>query len=139
MANDKVRFDVMRSIEYCKRMRNDPKRSLSSLAVIFEIQLALEAGLVPPEAESKAFPKYKRNQSCGCVLCICNDDIQCHGCGAKSCGLYPKGEHPPFQTNSIEIDRVVAESWVRVGSYSNSVTGSLLAGEIKKALSEGRT
>lgn len=25
-------------------------------------------------------------QSCGCVLCTCEDEIQCHGCGAKNCG-----------------------------------------------------
>ena len=23
---------------------------------------------------------------CGCVLCICDDDVRCHGCGAKQCG-----------------------------------------------------
>lgn len=27
-----------------------------------------------------------RTYSCGCVLCICDDEEKCHGCGAKSCG-----------------------------------------------------
>ena len=27
----------------------------------------------------------KRVQPCGCVMCICDDDVKCHGCGAKMC------------------------------------------------------
>ena len=27
-----------------------------------------------------------RNQSCGCVVCACDDDERCHGCGGKMCG-----------------------------------------------------
>lgn len=27
-----------------------------------------------------------RHQPCGCVLCVCEDEEQCHGCGAKNCG-----------------------------------------------------
>jgi len=27
--------------------------------------------------------------SCGCVSCVCEDDIRCHGCGARSCGSGP--------------------------------------------------
>lgn len=26
---------------------------------------------------------------CGCVTCVCDDDEQCHGCGARSCGDRP--------------------------------------------------
>ncbi len=29
---------------------------------------------------------YSRTYPCGCVLCICEGDERCHGCGAKSCG-----------------------------------------------------
>lgn len=28
----------------------------------------------------------KKIQSCGCILCTCEDTKQCQGCGAKSCG-----------------------------------------------------
>lgn len=35
-----------------------------------------------------------RNQPCGCVVCQCKDDNQCHGCGAKHCGTHPVGEIP---------------------------------------------
>lgn len=24
--------------------------------------------------------------ACGCVTCVCDDEIRCHGCGATSCG-----------------------------------------------------
>ena len=26
-----------------------------------------------------------RHQPCGCILCCCEDEEQCHGCGAKMC------------------------------------------------------
>jgi len=35
-----------------------------------------------------------RNQPCGCVVCQCEDDNQCQGCGAKHCGTHPVGEIP---------------------------------------------
>ncbi len=28
----------------------------------------------------------KRVQPCGCVLCFCEDDVRCSGCGAENCG-----------------------------------------------------
>ena len=27
---------------------------------------------------------------CGCVLCICEDDERCHGCGARLCAYHLK-------------------------------------------------
>lgn len=33
-----------------------------------------------------------KHQACGCVLCTCQDDGQCHGCGAKHCGTHPVGQ-----------------------------------------------
>jgi len=35
-----------------------------------------------------------RNQPCGCVVCRCENDEQCQGCGAKHCGTHPVGEIP---------------------------------------------
>lgn len=32
-----------------------------------------------------------RKLSCGCVICICEDDEQCHGCGGTHCGK-PRSE-----------------------------------------------
>lgn len=27
-----------------------------------------------------------KNQPCGCVVCTCEDEVRCHGCGAHKCG-----------------------------------------------------
>lgn len=27
-----------------------------------------------------------REQPCGCLVCTCEDEERCHGCGAKNCG-----------------------------------------------------
>jgi len=35
-----------------------------------------------------------KQQPCGCVICTCEDEIQCQGCGAKNCGTHPVGEIP---------------------------------------------
>lgn len=35
-----------------------------------------------------------QHQPCGCQVCICEDDEQCQGCGAKPCGTHPVGEIP---------------------------------------------
>lgn len=37
---------------------------------------------------------YARNQKCGCIVCICEDEVQCHGCGATHCGTHPLGQIP---------------------------------------------
>lgn len=35
-----------------------------------------------------------KHQPCGCVVCWCEDERQCHGCGAKNCGSHPVGAIP---------------------------------------------
>lgn len=35
-----------------------------------------------------------RHQPCGCVVCTCEDEERCNGCGAKNCGTHPVGEIP---------------------------------------------
>jgi hypothetical protein len=51
-----------------------------------------------------ALPKNKilaQHQNCGCQVCICEDEHQCHGCGAKNCGNHPVGEIPsPIYINN---------------------------------------
>jgi hypothetical protein len=29
-----------------------------------------------------------KNQPCGCVICTCENDAQCQGCGARYCGIH---------------------------------------------------
>lgn len=41
-----------------------------------------------------------RNQPCGCVVCYCENEDQCQGCGAKNCGTHPVGDMPsPLYTH----------------------------------------
>jgi hypothetical protein len=41
---------------------------------------------IPQKEEPKQECKQTR-WPCGCVSCTCEDEVQCHGCGAKNCGL----------------------------------------------------
>lgn len=38
--------------------------------------------------------EFLKNQPCGCVLCTCEDERQCQGCGAKHCGN--RTNHPAY-------------------------------------------
>jgi len=33
-------------------------------------------------------PPLAKFQKCGCIVCTCEDDEQCQGCGAKHCGTH---------------------------------------------------
>lgn len=35
-----------------------------------------------------------KHQPCGCIVCTCEDDLRCHGCGARHCGTHPVSEIP---------------------------------------------
>src|ERR1035437_8009434 len=39
-------------------------------------------------------PRLARNQPCGCIICNCEDDEKCSGCGAKHCGTHEVGKIP---------------------------------------------
>ena len=55
--------------------------------------------------EKVAERRLAKLQQCGCIVCDCVSDLQCHGCGAKHCGTHPAGQIP----NPI-YQPVVAES-----------------------------
>jgi len=45
-----------------------------------------------------------RSQPCGCITCWCEDDHQCQGCGAKSCGGHEVGDIPnPIFIETLEL------------------------------------
>jgi len=49
----------------------------------------------PPAAEGvQAGEVYLREQPCGCRMCVCEDEKQCQGCGAKHCGN--RTDHPAY-------------------------------------------
>lgn len=51
--------------------------------------------------------RLKKYQPCGCVLCTCEDELRCHGCGAVSCGKHKVGDnkHFVFEDTSDYITR----------------------------------
>ena len=57
-------------------------------AALDELAPELSAALTPPTKE------LARNQPCGCVVCRCEDEERCGGCGAKNCGTHPVGQIP---------------------------------------------
>ncbi len=52
--------------------------------------LYIRADLVPAVCES-VLEKY---QPCGCIVCTCENDERCLGCGSKNCGTHPVGDLP---------------------------------------------
>lgn len=40
-------------------------------------------------------------QPCGCVICTCEDEVQCQGCGAKMCGTVPHPEYVRDQEGKV--------------------------------------
>ena len=35
-----------------------------------------------------------KNQPCGCVICTCDNEKQCMGCGSRNCGQHAFGDLP---------------------------------------------
>jgi len=47
-------------------------------------------------------PTLYKYQPCGCVVCTCENEEQCQGCGAMHCGTHPIGKIPnPLYTTSL--------------------------------------
>jgi hypothetical protein len=76
---------------------------------MLEISAMLES--LARQLRSAQAPLLARNQPCGCIVCICEDEVQCHGCGAKDCGTHPSGEipNPLFQDETVRIDKAEAD------------------------------
>lgn len=50
--------------------------------------------MIPCDCQQPAAPALAKHQPCGCVICTCEDEQQCQGCGAKHCGN--RTDHPPY-------------------------------------------
>lgn len=48
-------------------------------------------------------PELAKHQPCGCVICTCEHETQCQGCGGHHCGTHPVGQipNPAYQ----QVDR----------------------------------
>lgn len=54
------------------------------------------------EVERLKGPTLAKHQPCGCVICDCEGQERCFGCGAKHCGTHPFGEipNPVYERNT---------------------------------------
>jgi len=68
-----------------------------------------------------------KHQKCGCIVCTCEDEKQCHGCGAKHCGTHVLGEIPnPIYY--IELDPI--ENGLKLLETAEDVLEYLKTGKV---------
>lgn len=76
-------------------------------------------------------PLLAKHQPCGCVICTCENDEQCQGCGAKNCGSHPIGKIPnPVYTQPVgyagsvspEMQNIAAQLYQCAGAYDMPAT-----------------
>lgn len=63
-------------------------------------------------AQQPAAPVLAKHQPCGCVICTCEDEQQCQGCGAKHCGN--RADHPPYVGQQPAAPSGEAVAWLRM-------------------------
>lgn len=79
--------------EYWKLFPRPKGESNSSERTFFDMALKkLETEL--SEALKWKEPMLSRNQPCGCVICNCESEERCSGCGSKYCGTHAIGQIP---------------------------------------------
>ena len=55
---------------------------------IAALQKQLEPSPCGVSGHRNADWEIKKIQSCGCIICTCEDDVQCQGCGSKNCAAH---------------------------------------------------
>jgi len=88
-------IDACRS--FLRYYGTDQAKSDAAIAAMREaVGAIVDADQHPMDEPSlqQATQKLTKYQPCGCVICTCEDDHQCHGCGAKNCGTHPVGVLP---------------------------------------------
>ena len=79
---------------------------------------------------------------CGCVTCICEDEIKCHGCGAVGCGQpgMPAEHTPGAQPMSIPKLRAEVERLTKRCEDARYIIASdvLAPQDLKHSWLEGR-
>lgn len=63
-----------------------------------------------------------RHQPCGCVICYCENQERCLGCGAKYCGTHDVGEtpNPVYVDHIVDNNKMVAEMYWINPDYPSS-------------------
>jgi hypothetical protein len=122
--------------------------AVESLAAKWEAQMvpasiyaAQLRALLAPAAKAIPLGKYL---PCGCVLCTCEDDERCHGCGAKLCADHAKA---PEQLRALLARRAPdADLRSRLEAYLNgrravieqSIAAERLAGREDRVWAENQ-
>jgi len=93
-------------------------------------------------AEVKRLRPKNRVYPCGCVTCICEDEIKCHGCGAVGCGQpgMPAEHTPGAQPMSIPKLRAEVERLTKRCEDARYIIASdvLAPQDLKHSWLEGR-
>ncbi len=78
----------------------------ADFARTIELEL-LQAQREMDEALEWKEPRLARNQPCGCIICNCEDEERCNGCGSKSCGTHEVGKipNPVFEQHPL-VDEI---------------------------------
>ena len=61
-----------------------------------------------------------KHQPCGCVLCTCEDEERCHGCGAKNCGTHEVGKFPSFATDANQGSQTMSNNQTEIVDESRA-------------------
>ena len=67
-------------------------------------------------------PEPLRNQPCGCILCVCDTEDRCLGCGAKMCEKHQKIGHLPQE----EIVYPTAPEQPTAGDFTKEVRAAMI-------------
>lgn len=87
-------------------------------------------------------PLLARNQKCGCVVCICDSDTHCFGCGAKNCGNHALGQIPepvyqPHCTGPAEAGwkaTIAAIEWLVPEAKLSPLASAAIARQVLEAI-----
>lgn len=109
--------------------------------------LTEEAQIVIGEIDAALAEKatLAKHQTCGCIICSCEDTERCHGCGARNCGNHPVGQIPnPIYESaasrtlllaSLRMNKTVIEGLLRIElNTSTSEVDSLINREARHNL-----
>lgn len=82
-----------------------------------------------PGPEQPAAPVLAKHQPCGCVICTCEDEQQCQGCGAKHCGN--RADHPPYVGQQpAAVDEAMERAAEEIERYEHTFISTVGASAI---------
>lgn len=98
LTNEMVRAFCMATV-----LRWDDAPEDQKIEAAEKLQHAFDAMIAAAPQPAEQQIELAKYQPCGCVLCTCEHETQCQGCGAHHCGTHPVGQipNPAYQ----QVDR----------------------------------